>query len=47
MTREEREKEKGLRKHAKEKSEEEKEVGNFSVVRGKPWKHYLLCIKRN
>lgn len=46
MTREEREREKELRKQAKEKSDEEKDTGNFYVVRGKPWKRYLLCVRR-
>ncbi|KAK4301555.1 hypothetical protein Pmani_026333 [Petrolisthes manimaculis] len=48
MTREEREKKKELKAQAKEKNfdENEKKLGNFYVVRGKPWNRYLLRLKR-
>ena len=46
MSREEREREIELRREARDKNEQEKESGNFYVVRGNPWKRYLLRVDR-
>lgn len=46
MTIEERKREKELRANAGKKNVEEKDSGNYYVVRGSPWNRHILKVKR-
>lgn len=46
MTKEERKRDKELKDEADKKNSEEKEQGNYYVIRGSPWNRYLLKLRR-